>query len=271
MSNEIKNEFKEFISTLSTEICKEILLEELEKVNTSLNDTSIKYDKLYANYKLSIEQIKNELNVLDNASKNIDKFTKSINSNSKAVNESLALVKVGQDKSLKHILNENSNALEKYKVDIQKLNNSERNEFIGLLNSNLNESSKKYVNEISKMVNGSKMNQTLLNTEEINTSIKSANSKISLIKSSIDKFERNLFSKNEENFKLIYDKIPYLENKMQVINIDANKNNKKLEDKIKIVENKIKIVEEEMKSKNKIIIGLNIAILLMIIFTFLTK
>ena len=268
MSKDIKNEFKEFIATLSTEICKEVLLEELEKVNTSLNNTSAKYDKLYDDYRLSIEQITQELSRLDNTSKSMNSFTNSINANSKAVNESLAIIKIGQEKSLENILNKNANALEKYKKDIQKLNTVERNEFIRSLNSNLNEHSKKYMDELSNIVNGSKMNQTLANTEQINKSIKSTNTQISLVKSNIDKLAKDIMLKNEEESKMVYNKlsnvISDLEKQLQSTKIEIKDSEKKLE-------NKITKLEEEIKSKNKIIIGINIAILVMSILLFLRK
>ena len=187
MSNEIKNEFKDFITTLSTEICKEVLLEELKKVNTSLNSKSKEYDELYDKYKFSIEEIKQELSKLDNANKSMSNFTNSINENSKIVNESLKIIKIGQEKSL-----------EKYKADIHKLNATERNEFINSLNTNLSEYSKKYKDELSTIINGSKMNQTLENTEDINKSLKSVNMQINLVKSNIDKLAKDTILKNEE-------------------------------------------------------------------------
>ncbi|MRN24741.1 hypothetical protein EAI30_08950 [Romboutsia ilealis] len=268
MSNEIKNEFKDFIATLSTEICKEVLIEELENINTSLNNTSEKYDKLYENYKLSIGQITQELSRLDNSTKTMNSFTNSINLNSKAVNESLAIIKNGQEKSLQDILNKNTNALEKYKTDIQKLNANERNEFIMLLNKNLNEYSKKYMNELANIVNGSKMNQTLENTNEINKLLKSTNSQINSGMLNINKLSKEIILKNEEECKVIYNKlsngIDELQKQLQLTKREVKDNDKKLE-------NKIIELEEEIQSKNKIIIITNISILVMTILLFFIK
>lgn len=268
MSNEIKNEFKDFITTLSTEICKEILIEELKNINTSFKGTSEKYDKLYENYKFSIGQIKQELSRLDNSTKTIDSFTNSINLNSKLVNESLSMIKNGQEKSLQDIINKNTNALEKYKTDIQKLNANERNEFIMLLNQNLNEYSQKHMNELANIVNGSKMNQTLENTEKVNKSIGLTNSQISLVKNNIDKLSKDIILKNEQESKMIYDKLASgvneLEKQLKSIKRELVDNDKKLENKI------IKL-EEEIQSKNKVIIITNISILVIIILLFFIK
>lgn len=259
MSNDIKNEFKDFIATLSTEICKEVLLEELEKINTSLNNTSTKYNKLYDNYKSSIEQIKQELSKLDNANKNMSFFTNSINENSKVVNESLGIIKNAQEKVLEDIIGKNEKALEKYKVDIQKLNLDERNEFISVLKLSLNESSKKYINELSDIINGSKMNQTLSNTRDIKNSILSTNMKINELKSDIHILKSDIVPKNQEENKNTYNKISNmvssLEKQVQLTKKYINDSNDKLESQI------LKL-EEEIKSKNKIIIGMCIAILL---------
>lgn len=268
MSNEIKNEFKDFITTLSTEICKEVLIEELEKINNALNNTSTKYNQLYDNYKLSIEQIKQELSRLDNATKNMTGFTNSINLNSKAVNESLAIIKNGQEKSLQDILNKNTNALEKYKTDIQKLNVNERNEFIMLLNKNLNEHSKKYMNELANIVNGSKMNQTLEKAEEINKSLKLTNSQIGLVKSNIDKLAKDIMLKNEEESKIIYNK---LANGIDALEKQLQSTKREIKDNEKKLENKIIELEGEIESKNKIIIITNIAILVITILLFFIK
>ena len=263
MSNDIKNEFKDFIATLSTEICKEVLLEELEKINTSLNNTSTKYNKLYDNYKSSIEQIKQELSKLDNANKNMSFFTNSINENSKVVNESLGIIKNAQEKVLEDIIGKNEKALEKYKVDIQKLNLDERNEFISVLKLSLNESSKKYINELSDIINGSKMNQTLSNTRDIKNSILSTNMKINELKSDIHILKSDIVQKNQEENKNTYNKISNmvssLEKQVQLTKKYINDSNDKLESQI------LKL-EEEIKSKNKIIIGMCIALLIVILF-----
>lgn len=250
MDNEIKNEFKDFIATLSTEICKEVLLSELEKVNTSLNNTSTKYTKLYDDYKFSIDQIEKELSRLDNLNKTVNNFTNSIDKNSKSVNEALTIIKIGQEKSL-----------EKYKTNIQNLNDAERKKFIKLLNTNLNEYSKKYINELADIVNINKISQTLSNTQEINNSVKSANTQISLINCNIDKLAKDIMSKNEEESEIVHNKLLNAVSRLEK-EIPFIKNN--IKDGQKKLENKIIELEEEIKLKNKVIIGINIAMILLL-------
>ena len=262
MSNDIKNEFKDFITTLSTEICKEVLLEELEKINTSLNNTSTKYNKLYDNYKSSIEQIKQELSKLDNANKNMSFFTNSINENSKVVNESLGIIKNAQEKVLEDIIGKNEKALEKYKVDIQKLNLDERNEFISVLKLSLNESSKKYINELSDIINGSKMNQTLSNTRDIKNSILSTNMKINELKSDIHILKDDIVPKNQEENKDIYNNILNMVSKLDR-QVEINK--RYIKNSNDRFENQLLKLEAEIKLKNKIIIGMCVAILFIIL------
>lgn len=262
MSNDIKNEFKDFIAILCEDICKGVLLEELEKVNASLDSTSEKYNKLYDNYKSSIGQIKQELSRLDNANKNMSLFTGSINANSKVVNESLGIIKNAQEKVLEDIIGKNEKALEKYKVDIQKLNLDERNKFITALNLSLNESSKKYINELSNIINGSEMNKTLSNTNDIKNTILSTNMKLNEVKGEIYILKNNIVPKNQEENKNMHNKtldmISSLDRQVQLIKtyISSNKNS---------LEKQILKLEEEIKLKNKIIIGMCIVILFIIL------
>ena len=248
MSDDIKNEFKDFIAILCEDICKGVLLEELEKVNTSLNNTSDKYNKLYTNYKSSIEQIKQELSKLDNANKNMSLFTNSINANSKVVNESLKIIKNSQEKVLEDIIGKNKKALEKYKVDIQKLN--------------LNESSKKYINELSNIINGSKMNQTLSNTIDVKNSILSTNMKINELKSDIHILKDDIVPKNQEENKDIYNNILNMVSKLDR-QVEINK--RYIKNSNDRFENQLLKLEAEIKLKNKIIIGMCVAILFIIL------
>ncbi|MBU5336567.1 hypothetical protein [Intestinibacter bartlettii] len=262
MSDDIKNEFKDFIAILCEDICKGVLLEELEKVNTSLNNTSDKYNKLYANYKSSIEQIKQGLSKLDNTNKNMNLFTNSINANSKAVNESLKIIKNSQEKVLEDIIGKNKKALEKYKVDIQKLNLDQRNEFITALKSSLNESSKKYINELSNIINGSKMNQTLSDIIDVKNSILSTNMKINELKSDIHILKDDIVPKNQEENKDIYNNILNMVSKLDRQIEITKRYIKNSNDRF---ENQLLKLEAEIKLKNTIIIGMCIAILFIIL------
>ena len=269
MSKEIKNEFKEFISTLSTEICKEVLLDELSKINISLNSTSNKYNELYINYESSINKIKDELSKLDNANNNMNNFTNSINSNSKAITEALDMINKDQKMAFDEIIKKNSSALSTYKTDIQKINKIERDEFIRALKTNINDHSKKYTEELSKLVNGSKMNQTLSNTEEINSSIESLNQKANSLDGRITKIYKDIIKDNEEKYKK-------LDKNITKISLDTSTELKKdisvskdeLSNNIRSIEKSLK---EEFDSKYKVIIGLNIAILIMLIVIFFIK
>ena len=48
MAQNIKDEFKQFIEILSTQICKEVLLEQLSQLSTSFSEIESNYENLYA-------------------------------------------------------------------------------------------------------------------------------------------------------------------------------------------------------------------------------
>ena len=157
MRDDIKKEFKEFINALSTEICKEVLLEELEKINSDLNTTSDKYSNLYLNYNESINKIKEELVTLDNATKQMKCYTSSIDLNTNKINEALELITEKQQDGLNDIIRNNSSMLSDYSIEVQKLNESERDVFINTVNSSLDKYSKKYLKELEKVISGQKL------------------------------------------------------------------------------------------------------------------
>jgi chromosome segregation ATPase len=262
MSNEIKNEFKDFITILSTEICKEILLEELEKINTSFNNTSNKYSDLYKNYKSSIEQIKEELIKLDNANKTINNYTTSVNSNTSKINEALSLINKNQEKSLENIIQNNAKALSKYSANVQQLNKSERDMFIKSLIANLSKHSENYVKELQEVFNGSEIKKFFNNTEDIIKKLDSTRSNINSLGKEIVNIENNIKLKNEEESKQIIEK---LDEKTKQLDREIQTTKNKMISNIEEVNTKIDNLTREndmIKKLNMGIIAITILILL---------
>lgn len=268
MCNEIKNEFKDFISTLSTEICKEVLLEELENINTSFENTSNKYSDLYKNYKNNIEQIKEELIKLDDTNKTINNYTLSLNSNTSKIDEALNIINKGQEKSLENIIKNNTKALSKYSTDIQNLNKSERDAFIKSLNLSLSEHSENYIKKLKEVFNGSDIKKFFKNTEDIIKNLDLANSDINSLEKGIRSFENSIKLKNEEESKKI---IKRLDEKTKQLEKEIQSTKDRIISNAEEVNIKIDKLTQDIQIKNDIFMKLNIATIVIAIIILLFK
>lgn len=146
MSIDIKNEFKEFIETLSKEICRNVLVDELKYINESFNTTFNNFNKIYNYYKVSIDNMNIKLSNLDLTNNNIDKAIESINTNTKKTDIALKIINKDQQKFLTSILKHNKDAFERYQTSIFKLNEDEREKFVSAITEELNSSIKELNN-----------------------------------------------------------------------------------------------------------------------------
>lgn len=165
MDNNLKVEFKDFISTLSTDICKGVLLEELKDINKSFNETSNDYKTTSNNYTNNINGIKEQLTQLQITNKKLDGFVNNIDENNNKVNKALNLIDGSHKKVIDNIIVDNKKLFIEYSKCVQNLNSNEREQFIKELISSMDIQSKKHVAEIKNVVDGSEI-KVILN--EIN-------------------------------------------------------------------------------------------------------
>lgn len=261
MNKDIQSEFKDFISTLSTEICREVLLEELKAINNSFEKTEQDYKSLYNNYTQNINSIKEQLNQLQSTNQKLGEFITNINKNNINVNKALDVIN-GEHKIITDkIIKDNDKLFNEFSVKVKSLNTTERNEFITQLTSSINSYSKKYMSELSNIVNGSKI-------EEIQKNLTLVSNKINTINNELKVMTKNVESSEIEIITSVKEKVSESErnliSKIQVIN-------SKIDSVSGELNNKIEALSAKIDKNNKIIITLaSVIILLCIVLIFRT-
>lgn len=246
MSKEIKNEFKEFISTLSTEICREVLLEELKKVNNSFNQTSNIYKTISNSYIESINSIKEQLIQLQATNKKLNEFTTSTNINNEKIKKALEVIDGSHKKVIDNILSDNKKIFELYSKNIQAINEKERNTFISALVKSLNTESQKYISELKNIVNGSKI-------EGISKSVELVFKKVDSLEKTLNDTKKDIKVSEDNIIDELGTKIHIIDNKIAE---QINQVNNKISNMSDLMDNKIENISVELSKKNSIIIVL---------------
>lgn len=245
MDSSIKDEFKDFISELSIEICKRVLIEDLKRLSVSFMETS-------DNYTSSIKEIKNELNQLQTTNEKLDNFVSDIDINNDRINRSLLLISGNHKKVIDNITSDNKKLFDEYSEKVQQLNRDEREKFISEISSSLNKCNEKYMSELKSMENTSSVeailkaiNLVFNQQKDLDYQIKNIGAGINhTVDKNIIKIERLMSDKIDIltiREKSISDKIDELNNmevlisnKMDILNSNYVKFSNKLEDKYKI-------------------------------------
>lgn len=256
MKNDIKSEFKEFISTLSTEICKQVLLEELKEINNSFEKTEESYKTLYNNYTKNINSIKDQLEQLQSTNQKLGDFIANINNNSINVNKALDVINGEHKVITDKIIKDNNKLFNEFSDKVSSLNETERYEFITQLTSSMNAHSKKYMIELSNIVNGSKIENIRDNLSLVLTKINKINNDVNGIVSKVHNSEKTIISSVKEN---ILENEINLTTKIQVTNSKIDTISNELNNKISVLSDKIN------KSNNIIIVLASVIIVLCIV------
>ena len=247
MDNNIKNEFKDFIRTLSTEICKEVLLEEIKAINISFNETSKNYKTLSNEYTNNINGIKEQLNQLQTTNKKLNEFIININTNNDKVNKALNVVEGSHKKVIDNIMADNQKLFNEYSKKIQSLNENEKKQFISALISSMDVQSQKYLTEFKNILNGSKVEEILKSVNLISGKVDSLDSQINDVGRDLSNTEKKVI---EELGKKIATTENQITNKINQINSTINNISSDLDDKILIL-------NTQLNKKNNIIITLS--------------
>lgn len=259
MEKNIKGEFKDFISTLSTEICKQVLLEELNGINNSFEKTEKDYKNLYENYTKNINSIKEELAQLQCTNRKLGEFITNINNNNIKINKALDVIN-GEHKIITDkIIKDNDKLFNKFSTKVKSLNTDERNKFITQLTSSINSQSKKYASELGNIVNKSKIEDIKNNLTLVSNKVNEINNDLMFLVNKVDASEKVIItsvkdeiSENERN----------LMSKIKVTNLRFDKISSELDDKIEALVFKID------KNNNTIIALASVIIFLCIVLIF---
>lgn len=261
MDNSVKNEFKEFINTLSTEICKEVLLEDLKRINDSFNNTEKSYQIVCNKYTENITSIKKELSKLEDNNKKIDDFVKTIDSNSKNVNEALNIINGRHQEVITNIIKNNNNVYSQYSKNVQKLNDTERAKFISEMSLSINLHTQNYINYLTEVIDECKF-------KEIANNMSSLSYKINFLDLQVEDLSKNTLTLEKAILKI------FEKNKIDIEKIIVSKHNEvnkqisnTFNEIIKtndtLVE-KISNMDSSINNKNKIIILLLSIMIIMI-------
>lgn len=261
MKNDIKSEFKEFISTLSTEICKQVLLEELKEINNSFEKTEESYKALYNNYTKNINSIKDQLAQLQSTNQKLEEFITNINNNNINVNKALNVIN-GEHKIITDkIIKDNNKLFNEFSDKVSSLNETERYEFITQLTSSMNSYSKKYMIELSNIVNGSKI-------ENIKDNLSLVSNKINKINNDVNGIASKIYNSEKTIISLVKDKIS--ENEIN-LTTKIQVNNSKIDTISDELNNKISVLSDKINKSNNIIMVLaSVIIVLCIVLIFRT-
>ena len=278
MSEEIKNEFEGFISTLTKEICKEVLLEELKSINTSFDKSITKYNELNKENFLIIDKIKDESCKLKNVKKDFQNIINIINDNNHNMNEGLTIINKDRKKFIEDFTLNSNKLFEKYNKDIEALNVNERKVFIDSINSQIDKNTKKYVEDLNEAINGTKIEETLKSLDEACQKMLSTQYQITVSTNTISKIEREISDRVEKQVEKI------LSNKINEINKDGQqifKNIQCIQDKIEQdnaknieslnnlyanISNQIYSLNKSFNTKNNIVIVFFIIIMILLFF-----
>lgn len=200
MENNIKDEFKEFITALSTEICREVLLEELKQINKSFNTTEKEYRSLYKDYNENSNNIKNEFLQLRNINQKLGQFVQNVDSNNKDINKALKLINGEYKIVTDNIIKRNDELFKEFSIKVRSLNESERNEFITTLISSIDSSNKKHITELKNIVNDIEINRIQNSLNSLSTKTNKLGSSTKNIINKFDDLEEIILDLFEDKF-----------------------------------------------------------------------
>ena len=200
MENNIKDEFKEFITALSTELCREVLLEELKQINKSFNTTEKEYRSLYKDYNENSNNIKNEFLQLRNINQKLGQFVQNVDSNNKDINKALKLINGEYKIVTDNIIKRNDELFKEFSIKVRSLNESERNEFITTLISSIDSSNKKHITELKNIVNDIEINRIQNSLNSLSTKTNKLGSSTKNIINKFDDLEEIILDLFEDKF-----------------------------------------------------------------------
>lgn len=144
MSNDIQKEFEKLIKTLTTEISKEVLLDDMKNLRKSYTETHEKYNNTYKGYINEVEKMSKRVEdfrvYATNAQKHTDELKSLNTTHEKMVSKMNTVLKdVEESKQvvLSKILNDNAHLFEQYKKSVSKYNSEEEERFLGALKNEL--------------------------------------------------------------------------------------------------------------------------------------
>ena len=224
MVNNLQKEFETLIKTLTTEIAKEVLLEDLKSIRESYQDTHSDFKRVYQAYTQEVEFMKSQLQDFGQYSKVALKHTgelKDLNQNTASIiqklDEALKTVKVNQESVFDKINQNNENLFKQYKERVSRLNQEEEQRLILAIKNEMLEAERRvsYLNSgIKRLIVETDYNKKKVLEEILDTNEKLAQSYQSKIKA-FNEAETVSFFEALDNF--ISSKIKHREMKIDTL------------------------------------------------------
>lgn len=246
MDNNLKTEFKDFISTLTTDICKGVMLDELRDINNSFNETSNNYKTISNNYTNNINGIKEQLTQLQTTNKKLDGFVSNIDTNNDRVSKALLIIDGSHKKVIDNIIVDNKNLFVEYSKTVHNLNDNERKKFISELVSSMDSQNKKHLAEIKNVVDGSEIKAILNDINLISNNINSISNKTNSIDSQVKEVKISLSNTEKKITEENSRKVAKVESQL------ANRINELNSNNVSIINN----ITKDLNKKNNVIIAL---------------
>ncbi len=185
MDSTLKDEFKEFISTLSKEICREVLVDELRNINKIFNETADRYKNIGSNYETNVNEVKKQLNQLQDINLKLDSFILNIKNNNENITNALNMINSGYKDLLKSLMEENKNMVDEYNKNFHLTNDIERDSFISKIDTLIEVKNKRHTAEFIDLFNREGIKEAVSSICVVLNNINTMSSKINALESHI--------------------------------------------------------------------------------------
>ena len=246
MSTELRKEFEGFVSELTIDICKEVLVNDISKINKDFKCYSAEHLKQLQEFKAIEKIFKSQTNTFIQMNKSIERYVSSIEIQNKNIESALKIVNTDHKVMLNDVMVKNDKSLKNYEIQVAAFNKKEKEILICDFKQEMNSTLTKAVAEIKAENNTAKL-------VELNNKLGSQGTKIDKMLTEQDKSNKELIS--------IY-------NNISALTGTAKKNNTKIiEGNIKNIEisNEIADLKTDVKEHKKIVLGLMVVIIFLAI------
>ena len=162
MSKDLRVEFEEFITSLTTQISKDLFLEDLKTINKSFSALSTDYKTISQNYTKNINGISNEFTELRNTNTNLNNINNNIDKNSILINKSLETLEGKHRVIIDSIIKDTRHQFDEYDLKIQKLNEEERNKFRGMMIDTISNEFNKSISPFNHKLDNLKVDEIVI-------------------------------------------------------------------------------------------------------------
>lgn len=171
MNKDLRVEFEEFITSLTTQISKDIFLEDLKTINQSFSSLSTDYKIINQNYTKNINGISHEFTELRNTNTNLNNINSNIDKNSILINKSLETLEGKHRVILDSIMNDTKHHFNEYNSRIQRLNEDERSKFRRMMSETIINEFDKSISPFNSKLDNLKVDDILIKQNDLQKNI----------------------------------------------------------------------------------------------------